>query len=315
MTAFPSALALALLVAVVALLLLGSAYGMLRNEAVGLRAHARTLYGLGAVVVDVTNEMGAFWKARVASGQDAETLTALGKLVSQSIQPLFLAFGGSISDSKGTFQFQAKDFAAAGLADQFTKITALVGSLEHEDLTKLWKTRRLVDLMAMLRVAQSLMDKSNQADLAAVPSPSSHNSLLVLLRDKADSLTICDDIENQMFQLEQATGSVNESPERTSAALRAVVDVLCFRRDRQAQVFSLGALVHALTGRNIERMYRECLADAESSAGGWRPEYQALRDYVDNLPAWDGRLPFHDVTMATHGSIAGVIMRTLTRIV
>lgn len=314
MTPIVSALALALLVAVVALLLLGSAYGMLRTEAVGLRAHARSFYGLRAVVVDVTNEMGAFWKGRVSSGQDAESLTALGKLVSQSIQSLFLAFGGSISESKGALQFQSKDFAAASLEEQFTKITALVGSLENEDLTKLWSRRRLLDLVAMLRVAQRLMDESNRDDLAAPPH-SGHNSLLVLLRDKADALTICDDIENQMFQLEQATGSVNESPERTSAALRAVVDVLCFRRDRQAQVFSLGTLVHSLTGRNIERMFRECLADAESSSDGWRPEYQALRDYVDNLPAWDGRLPFHDVTMATHGSVAGVIMRTLTRIV
>lgn len=65
-------------------------------------------------------------------------------------------------------------------------------------------------------------------------------------------------------------------------------------------------------GGGVEQIFRECTADAEG--GGWRPEYKALRDYIESLPGWDGRLPFNPVARATHNAYANSVLRVLLQV-
>lgn len=307
-------LLLAVLVLLVALTLLTLAYSVLRTEAVELRAHQGILAGLSRVFRDVVTDVRTGWTARVVGDEELEDHLSIGRHVAHCLPILLNSLGARVGSSNGHHVFTADDFAAAGLRDQLQQITDLLAANDRGELNVLWKRRRLIDLVAMLRITQQLHDGLVAKKLAALPQETGHNRLLSLLRDKASADAIRGEIELQIRQLSQATGASDESPERTSALLKAVVDVLCFRRDQRRQALTLGLLVQTLSGRNIEQMYRECLAEEDSSGSGWRPQYKALRAYVDSLPSWDGRLPFHDVTAATHNSVSRVVLAALNRV-
>lgn len=295
------------------LVLMVMAYVVLRDETKQLRIYARGLVGLRRVLGGVFDEMKLSWSTRLQHDTEDASSHEIGVLTSRCLQAIHATMAHRIAFSSGEIRLEVEDFSSAGVLDPYQRLNTLISTGMREDLKAAWHKRRVQDLVSILRLVQTGIDKEIQAKLEeAKPEP--HNQLLKLLMDKAPSAAICEDIQVQIRLLELATGRLDDTPERTAAALKAVVDALCYRRDHMRKPLSIGVLVQALDGRNLEQLYRDCASDAEAPGGGWRPEYEALRAYVDSLPGWDGRLPFNGITIATHNSVASIILGVLNRV-
>lgn len=283
------------------------AYASARDEGNATKGQRDSLVGVARLAQDVLVDIRSAWAALPASEEEGGDLVELGREVSACLPALFRSLGGAASFQQRKLTTQ--DFAAAGIQEQFTRIEKLLPA-KGGDLPNLWATRRFPDLVAMLRSIQ-LMCSQHRRTMREQSQRVVGNPLLALLRDKASAAELLEEVNLQVRQMAIATGREDPDAERGLQALRAVVDVLCYRRDKLKRPLTLGVLVRAVGG-GVEQIFRECTADAEG--GGWRPEYKALRDYIESLPGWDGRLPFNPVARATHNAYANSVLRILLQV-
>ena len=108
------------------------------------------------------------------------------------------SLGARVGSTNGHHVFTPEDFAATGLRDQLQQVSDLLAESDRDELKVLWKRRRLIDLVAMLRVTQQLHDGLMAKRLAALPQETGHNKLLTLLRDKAGAEEIRIEVEMQI---------------------------------------------------------------------------------------------------------------------
>lgn len=286
------------------------AYASARDESKATKDQRDSLVGVARLAQDVLIDIRSTWAALPATEEEGADLVELGREVSASLPALFRSLGGAASFQQR--KLTAQDFAAAGIQEQFTRIEKLLPAKGGGDLPNLWATRRFVDLVAMLRSIQLMCSRHRQT-IREQSQRVEGNPLLTLLRVKAPAPALVDEVKLQQRQTAIATGREDPDAERGLQALQAVVDVLCYRRDQLKKPLTLGVLVRAIGG-GMEQIYRECTADAEGPGGQWRPEYKALRQYIESLPGWDGRLPFNPVTRATHNAYANSVLRVLLQI-
>ena len=280
------------------------AYASARDEGRATKSQRDGLVGVARLTQDVLVDIRSTWAALPATEEEGGDLVELGREVSAWLPALFRSLGGAASFQQR--KLTSQDFAAAGIQEQFSRIEKLLPAKGGGDLPGLWAARRFPDLVAMLRTIQ-LMCSQHRQTMREQSQRIEGNPLLALLRDKASSKELLEEVNLQVRQMAIVTGREDADAERGLHALRAVVDVLCYRRDKQKKPLTLGVLVRAVGG--VEQIFRECTADAEGA--GWRPEYKALRDYIESLPGWDGRLPFNPVTRATHNAYADSLLRVL----
>ena len=284
------------------------AYASARDESKTTKGQRDSLVGVARLTQDVLVDIRTTWAALPATEEEGGDLVELGREVSACLPALFRSLGGAASFQQRKLTTQ--DFAAAGIQEQFTRIEKLLPAKGGGDLPNLWAARRFPDLVAMLRAIQLLCSRHREA-MREQGQRVEGNPLLALLRDKASANELLAEVQLQVRQLAIATGREDPDAERGLQALRAVVDVLCYRRDKLKTPLTLGVLVRDVGG-GVEQIFRECTADAEG--GGWRPEYKAIRDYIESLPGWDGRLPFNPVTRATHNAYANSVLRVLLQV-
>jgi hypothetical protein len=287
------------------------AYASARDEGKATKGQRDSLIGVArltqAVLVDIRSRCA--WAALPASEEEGGDLVELGREVSACFPALFRSLGGAVSFQQG--KLTAQDFAAAGIQEQFSRIEKLLPAKGGGDLPNLSAARRFTDLVAMLRSIQPLCSRHRQT-MREQSQRVVGNPLLALLRDKASPTVLLEEVNLQVRQMAIATGREDPDAERGLQALGgAVVDVLCYRREKLKNPLTLGVLVRAVGG-GVEQIFRECTADAEG--GGWRPEYKAISDYIESLPGWDGRLPFNPVTRATHNAYANSVLRVLLQV-
>lgn len=284
------------------------AYASARDEGKATRGQRDSLVGVARLTQDVLVDIRSAWAALPATEEEGGDLVELGREVSACLPALFRSLGAAASFQQRKLTTQ--DFAAAGIQEQFTRIEKLLPAKGGGDLPSLWAARRFPDLVAMLRSIQLMCSRHRQT-MREQSQRVDGNTLLALLRNKAPAKELLEEVQLQVRQLAIATGREDPDAERGLQALRAVVDVLCYRRDKLKKPLTLGVLVRAVGG-GVEQIFRECTADAEG--GGWRPEYQALRDYIESLPGGDGRLPFNPVARATHNAYANSVLRVLLQV-
>lgn len=289
---------------------LGIAYASQRTEGRAVQGQRDNLLSIGRLLQEVLVEVRNTWGSLPATEEEGGDLVELGRQISVCLPSLFKHLGGAASFTQR--KLTSQDFAAAGLHEQFTRIEELMPAKGGGDIPGLWASRRFIDLMAMLKSVQIASSRERVA-LREQSQRIEGNPLLALLRNKASANEIVEEVHLQVRQLAIATGREDPDAEHGLQVLRAVVDVLCHRRDRMKKPLTLGVLVRAVGG-GMEQMYRECTADAEGPGEGWRPEYKALKEYIDSLPGWDGRLPFNPVTRATHNAYANSVLRVLLQV-
>lgn len=284
------------------------AYASARDEGKAAKGQRDSLVGVARLTQDVLVDIRTMWAALPATEEEGGDLVELGRAVSACLPALFRSLGGAASFQQR--KLSAHDFAAAGIQEQFSRIEKLLPAKGGGDLSSLWAARRFPDLVAMLRSIQLMCSRHRQT-MREQSQRVDGNPLLALLRGKASATELLEEVHLQVRQIAIATGREDPDAERGLQALRAVVDVLCYRRDKLKKPLTIGVLVRAVGG-GVEQIFRECTADAEG--GGWRPEYKALRDYIESLPGWDGRLPFNPVTRATHNAYANSVLRVLLQV-
>lgn len=284
------------------------AYASARDEGKATRGQRDSLVGVARLTQDVLVDIRSAWAALPATEEEGGDLVELGREVSACLPALFRSLGAAASFQQRKLTTQ--DFAAAGIQEQFTRIEKLLPAKGGGDLPSLWAARRFPDLVAMLRSIQLMCSRHRQT-MREQSQRVVGNPLLALLRDKASAPALLEEVNLQVRQMAIATGREDPDAEHGLQALRAVVDVLCYRRDKLKKPLTLGVLVRALGG-GVEQIFRECRADAEG--GGWRPEYKAISEYIESLPGWDGRLPFNPVTRATHNAYANSVLRVLLQV-
>ena len=284
------------------------AYASARDEGKAAKGQRDSLVGVARLTQDVLVDIRTMWAALPATEEEGGDLVELGRAVSACLPALFRSLGGAASFQQR--KLSAQDFAAAGIQEQFSRIEKLLPAKGGGELPSLWAARRFSDLVAMLRSIQLICSRHRQT-MREQSQRVEGNPLLALLRGKASATELLEEVHLQVRQIAIATGREDPDAERGLQALRAVVDVLCYRRDKLKKPLTIGVLVRAVGG-GVEQILRECTADAEG--GGWRPEYKALRDYIESLPGWDGRLPFNQVTRATHNAYANSVLRVLLQV-
>lgn len=264
------------------------------------------LLGVGMLLREILVEMRGIW------GRENEGATGVGALMKEVAAVLPQIFKGlgpaAMRAGAHKHKLSSDDFAAAGQAEAFKRIEALVAEIGIEEISSHWRARRMVDLVAILRLGQTHLQKSaEKAQEAAISSPE-ENRVLRLLREKAGSKEIAAEVELQITQWAQATGREDPDAARGLVALRAVLEVLCHRRDQHRKALTLGVLLQTL-GAGTEQLFREL----EGSSGSDVPDgpRKALRAYVESLPGWDGRMPFNDVTRASHNANMSSVRRVL----
>lgn len=284
------------------------AYASARGESNATKRQLDSLVGVARLTQDVLVDIRSAWAALPATEEEGGDLVELGREVSACLPALFRSLGGAASFQQRKLTMQ--DFAAAGIQEQFTRIEKLLPAKGGGDLPSLWAARRFPDLVAMLRSIQLMCSRHRQT-MREQSQLVVENPLLVLLRDEASATELLEEVRLQVRKMAIATGREDPDAERGLQALKAVVDVLCHRRDKLKMPLTLGLLVRAVDG-GIEQIFRECTADAEG--GDRRPEYKALRAYVESLPGWDGWLPFNPVTRALHNAYANSVLRVLLQV-
>jgi hypothetical protein len=284
------------------------AYASARDEGKAAKGQRDSLVGVARLTQDVLVDIRTMWAALPATEEEGGDLVELGRAVSACLPALFRSLGGAASFQQR--KLSAQDFAAAGIQEQFSRIEKLLPAKGGGELPSLWAARRFSDLVAMLRSIQLMCSRHRQT-MREQSQRVEGNPLLALLRGKASATELLEEVHLQVRQIAIATGREDPDAERGLQALRAVVDVLCYRRDKLKKPLTLGVLVRAVSG-GVEQIFRECTADAEG--GGWRPEYKAISEYIESLPGWDGRLPFNPVTRATHNAYANSVLRVLLQV-
>lgn len=289
-----------------------AAYYSLRSEASQLRGQQGILLGRSKLLEGVVDEVSASWVG-MSQLEDEEPL-ALARAVAQCL-PNLLNSSAAQSRQIGLprHKFTQADFGAAALSNEHSKITDLLASIDDPTLTQLWDSRRILDLMSMLRLVQSRLNKGSSQTKPTTVAPGSGNPLIYMLREEADAADICAELAKQV-EMPSSGSQSNESDPQASLALQAIIEALSFRRNALDKPFTLAVLVLALSGRGLENLYRECRHDAETVHGSWRAQFTALKAYVESLPGWDGRLPFADMMIATHDSHVARALAVLMRV-
>lgn len=287
---------------------LGIAYVSERTEGRAVQGQRDSLLSIGRLLQEVLLEVRTTWDSLPAAEEEGGDLIELGRQIGACLPSLFKTLGGTASFPQR--KLTSQDFATAGVHEQYKRIEELLPAKGGGDLPGLWASRRFVDLMAMLKTIQIACSR-HRTELRKQSQRVEGNPLLALLRDKSSAKVLLEEVQLQVRQMAIATGREDPDAERGLQALRAVVDVLCYRRDKLKKPLTLGVLVRAVGG-GVEQIFRECTAEA--SGGGWRSEYKALSDYIEALPGWDGRLPFNPVTRATHNAYSNSVLRVLLQV-
>lgn len=279
-----------------------------------MRGQHGALLGRSMFLEGVLDEVSGSWMGIPGwEAQDAELL-ALGRTVAKCLPKLLsnsTMHGGQFRLTRQRLTHE--DFVSAGLAPEFSQITSFLVSIDEAPISQLWESRRMLDLMAILRFIQVRLNLSNPKSTAMLAVSTSENPILSMLREEVDTAVICAEIREQMKRLREAGSLADENPQGDQA-LRAIVEALSFRRNGLGKSFTLAVLVLALSGRGLEDLYRECRHDAETVNGSWRAQFGGLRSYVESLPGWDGRLPFADMMLATHNSYVARELSVLMRV-
>lgn len=289
-----------------------AAYYSLKGEASELRGQHGVLLGRSKLLEGLVDEVSASWVGMPVS-EDEESL-AVARTVAQCLPNLL---NSSVAKSRQIglprHKFTETEFGAAELLHEHSKINKLLTSIDDPTLTQLWNSRRILDLMSMLRHIQSQLTTGRSKTKLNATAPNIGNPLITLLREEADAAVICAEFEKQGELLGGGSQS-NRLDLQASLVFMAVVEALSFRRNALGKPFTLAILVVALSGRGLESLYRECRHDAEVVHGSWRVQFNALKVYVESLPGWDGRLPFADVMVATHDSYVVRALAVLMRV-
>lgn len=290
-----------------------AAYYSLHGEVEEMRGQRGALLGKTKLLHGLIDEVSASWAGMVHWEEDGTESLSLARTVAQCL-PNLLSNASAQARQIGLqrCRLTQEDWAAAGLASEYSKIENLLANIDEPTLSELWDTRRILDLMSMLRFIQSRLSMATPGTSFNAEAASKGNTLLIMLRGEADAALICAEIGEQA-RLLNAGGDPGEPNPQGDQALQGIVEALSFMRNGLGKPFTLAVLVLALSGRGLEDLYRECRRDAETVNGSWRVQFNCLRTYVESLPGWDGRLPFSDMMVATHNSYVtralGVLMR------
>ncbi|WP_069048658.1 hypothetical protein [Hydrogenophaga sp. RAC07] len=290
-----------------------AAYFSLRTEACEMRDQQGILLGRSKLLEGFVDEVSATWAGLPQGEGDVAEWLALGCTVSRCLPQLVdspIARARQIALPR--HKFTEENFASSNLSDEYSQINKLISVLDDPQLSQLWTSRRLLDMMSMMRFVQAHLCKGSvPRSFADVPDHG--NPLIRMLREEVDAMVICAEIGRQA----QSLGGTNELAGQTAPADRAlegIVEALSFRRNGLGKPFTLAVLVLALSARGLEDLYRECRHDAESVHGSWRVQFNNLRSYVECLPGWDGRLPFTDMMVATHNAHVARVLHVLMRV-
>ncbi|WP_069048641.1 hypothetical protein [Hydrogenophaga sp. RAC07] len=290
------------------------AFYALRSEADEMRGQHGALLGRSQLLEGLLDEVCASWMGMPGWGEPGAELLALGRNVANCLPKLLNKSGMRAGQYRLTRQrLTQEDFVSAGLAHDFSQINILLTRLDEPSISQLWDSRRMLDLMSILRFIQVRLSLSSPKTANMSAAPNHGNPLLSMLREEVDAVDICAEIQNQVQRLNASAHLVKENPQGEQA-LQAIVEALSFRRNGLGKPFTLAGLVLSLSGKGLEDLYRECRHDAETVNGSWRVQFNGLRSYVESLPGWDGRLPFADMMVATHNSYVADELSVLMRV-
>lgn len=294
----------------------GSAYSLQRTELLSLRAQKSALAGLGLVMRDLMSEIRAIWSGQAVAPTEKDQYQTLAMSVSSALPGLYKALERRTSGSAlAHYQFTPEDFKFAGFPDLPSQIDTALAELEDEDLGVLWKRRRISDLLGLIKVAHHRHSKL-VADALTKPvkAVDIENPLLRLLRRRGSSDEITAEILRQVDERGNATGKGVDDRSRVQQLVKGVVDILCFMRDHNGRLITLGVLVQTFSGRGMERLLKDGLSDSDRSTSEGRLATKTLSSYIEGLPSWDGRYPLHEVALASHSAYASTVLSTLLRI-
>lgn len=87
--------------------------------------------------------------------------------------------------------------------------------------------------------------------------------------------------------LPKAEGEGKQWQEKALAVFRAVIDAVCYKRDTQGMVISVGVLIDYLALPKIEELYLEGWDSAKESGGAWPPGFMGVKNYLEvGLPGY-----------------------------
>lgn len=284
-----------------------------RGVATDLRNQLQISNGTGVLFNKMLEEISVSWARFGDPGPDVRNFTDLGRLVASAIPKLVASAPANVV-AKGLHRHAMSDadFSAAGISDSFPRIASLVSAINDSEITRLWNARKLVDLMAILRECQrSVLRQLSKEDKEVVVDLS--NPLLTMIRNEADSKVICASIVEQVRESIKEKHHDEAMLQNGIAALEGVVRTLSYLRNDRKKPFTIGALTLAMTPHGLEALYRQVRAISDSGAG-WPAQCNQLQAYVESLPGWDGRLPMADMTLASHGLNAELILGILLRV-
>lgn len=291
-----------------------AAYYTLQSEATEMRGQHGALLGMARLLSGLIDEVCASWVGMPEREEDGEELLALARTVAQCMPKLLSNAGARVRHiGLQRYKFTQDDFVAAGLAKEYSQVPHRLATLDEPALSQLWESRRMLDLMSMLRFIQPRLCLSGSRTPNPTEASSQGNPLLSMLREEADAAVICAAMGEQIQLLNAGAEPTDPNPQGEQA-LQAIVEALSFRRNGLGKPFTFAVLVLALSGRGLEELYRECRHDAETVNGSWRPQFNGLRSYIESLPGWDGRLPFADMMVATHNSYVSRALSVLMRV-
>lgn len=291
------------------------AFYALRSEANEMRGQHGALVGRSKLLEGLVDEVCASWLGMPEWEEEGAELLALARAVAKCLPKLMSNAGMHAGQFKLTRQrLIQEDFVSAGLAQEFSQINNLLASIDDPQLSQLWESRRMLELMVILRFIHVRLNLSTPKPANQTAVQSYGNPLLSMLRDEVDAANICAEIREQIQRL-NGGANLSEANPQGDQGLQAIVETLSFMRNGLGKPFTLAVLVQALSGRGLEDLYRECRHDAENVNGGWRAQFQALRAYVESLPGWDGRLPFSDMMVASHNSYVTRELSVLMRVI
>lgn len=291
------------------------AFYALRSEANEMRGQHGALVGRSNLLEGLVDEVCASWLGMPEWEEEGAEVVALARAVAKCLPKLISNAGMHAGQFKLTRQrLIQEDFVLAGLAQEFSQVNSLLASIDDAQLSQLWESRRMLDLMSILRFIHVRLNPSTPKPANQTAVQSKGNPILSMLRDEADAADICTEIREQVQRLNAGANLIEANPQGDQA-LQAIVETLSFLRNGLNKPFTLAVLVQALSGRGLEDLYRECRHDAENVNGSWRTQFFGLRSYVESLPGWDGRLPFSDMMVASHNSFVTRELSVLMRVV
>lgn len=294
----------------------GSAYTVQRTELLSLRAQKNALAGVGLVMREFMSEIRAIWSGQPVAPTEKAQYQKLAADVSAALPGLYKALERRTSGAAlAHYQFTQEDFKFAGYADLPSQLDAALAELGDDDLSALWKRRRIGDLMGLIKVAHHRHTKLMvEALTKPLKAAEIENSLLKVLRSRASNDDITAEILRQIEERSSATGKGVDDLTRVRQLVKGVVDILCFMRDHNGRLITLGVLVQTFSGRGMERLFKEGVSDSDRSTPEGRLACKTLGAYIEGLPSWDGRYPLHDVALASHAAFASPVLQVLLRV-